>query len=97
MSKSLAIIPARQGSKRLPGKNIKIFKGKPLIHYTIACVLKSGLFDEIVVTTDSDEIKEIAEKKLKTILNEKNKGHLPLPNRLFIPTRHWKLNRLERV
>lgn len=58
--KRLAIIPARGGSKRIPKKNIKEFLGKPIIAYSIEAALESNLFDEVMVSTDSDEIKEIA-------------------------------------
>jgi CMP-N-acetylneuraminic acid synthetase len=54
--KTLAIIPARGGSKRLPGKNIRPFLGRPLIHWSIEFAQSFTLFDRIVVTTDSDEI-----------------------------------------
>ena len=57
---SIAIIPARIGSKRIPQKNIKLFHGKPLIAYSIEVTLKSGLFDRVIVSTDSDEIAKIA-------------------------------------
>lgn len=56
----LAIIPARGGSKRIPGKNIKLFMGKPMIAYAIEAALKSGVFDEVMVSTDSEEIAAIA-------------------------------------
>ncbi|WP_315003261.1 pseudaminic acid cytidylyltransferase [uncultured Selenomonas sp.] len=56
----VAIIPARGGSKRIPGKNIKDFCGKPIIAYAIAAALDSGLFEEVMVSTDSHEIAEIA-------------------------------------
>ncbi len=56
----LAIIPARGGSKRIPKKNIKNFLGKPLIAYSIEVAIKSGLFDKVVVSTDSKEIAEVA-------------------------------------
>ncbi|MBF0186070.1 MAG: pseudaminic acid cytidylyltransferase [Magnetococcales bacterium] len=59
---SIAIIPARGGSKRIPGKNIKLFLGKPLIHYSIAAALQSGLFTRVVVSTDSEEIARVAEE-----------------------------------
>lgn len=62
MSKFLAIIPARGGSVRIPNKNIKIFNGKPLIYYPIRQAIESGLFDKIVVDTDSEEIARIARK-----------------------------------
>lgn len=60
--KKIAIITARGGSKRIPKKNIKEFCGKPIIAYSIEAAQKSGVFDEIMVSTDSDEIKEIAER-----------------------------------
>jgi N-acylneuraminate cytidylyltransferase len=57
---SLAIIPARGGSKRIPRKNIKSFCGKPILSYSIAAARESGCFDEIMVSTDDPEIAEIA-------------------------------------
>ena len=62
MIKKIAIIPARGGSKRIPQKNIKLFLGKPIISYSIKAAIKSKLFDEIMVSTDDNEIKEISEK-----------------------------------
>lgn len=56
----LCIIPARGGSKRIPRKNIKDFFGKPIIAYTIETAIQSQLFDEVMVSTDDDEIAEIA-------------------------------------
>ena len=58
--KNIAIIPARGGSKRIPRKNIKTFMGKPIIAYSIEAALQSGLFDEVMVSTDDEEIAEIA-------------------------------------
>ncbi len=60
--KNIAIIPARGGSKRIPRKNIKDFFGKPIIAYSIEAAIKSGVFDEIMVSTDDVEIAEIAKK-----------------------------------
>lgn len=60
--KNLAIIPARGGSKRIPRKNIRDFLGKPIIAYSIEAALKSELFDEVMVSTDDEEIAEIAKK-----------------------------------
>lgn len=60
--KHVAIIPARGGSKRIPRKNIRDFLGKPIIAYSIETALKSKLFDEVMVSTDDDEIAEIAVK-----------------------------------
>lgn len=56
----IAIIPARGGSKRVPRKNIRPFAGKPMIAYAIDAARSCGLFDHIVVSTDDDEIGEIA-------------------------------------
>ena len=58
---NIAIIPARNGSKRLPKKNIKLFYNKPIISYAINAAKKTKLFDKIIVSTDSKEIKKIAE------------------------------------
>ncbi len=60
--KNLAIIPARGGSKRIPRKNIRNFLGKPIIAYSIETALESGLFEEVMVSTDDDEIAEVAIK-----------------------------------
>ncbi len=59
---NLAIIPARGGSKRIPKKNRKLFLGKPIIAYSIEAAIGSGLFDEVMVSTDDPEIAEIAKK-----------------------------------
>lgn len=59
---AIAIIPARGGSKRIPQKNIKPFLGKPIISYSIEAAINSKLFDEIMVSTDDNEIAEIALK-----------------------------------
>jgi len=58
--KNIAIIPARSGSKGLKNKNIKLMNGKPLISYSIAAAKESGMFDEIMVSTDSQKYAEIA-------------------------------------
>ncbi|GAB4027229.1 pseudaminic acid cytidylyltransferase [Spirosoma koreense] len=57
---NLAIIPARGGSKRIPRKNIRPFLGKPIMAYVIEAAHQSGLFTEVMVSTDDDEIAEIA-------------------------------------
>lgn len=63
----IAIIPARSGSKRLPGKNIKMLSGKPLIAWSIAAALDSNLFDLVLVSTDCMEISCIAEQYGATV------------------------------
>ncbi|MEH6504179.1 MAG: pseudaminic acid cytidylyltransferase [Cycloclasticus sp.] len=58
----IAVIPARGGSKRIPRKNIKLFHGKPMIAWSIEVAKASGLFDRIIVSTDDNEIAEVAKK-----------------------------------
>ncbi len=58
----LAIIPARGGSRRIPGKNIKEFCGKSIIAYSIEAALGTGIFDEIMVSTDDEGIADVARK-----------------------------------
>ena len=57
---NIAIIPARGGSTRVPRKNIRDFCGKPVIYYSIQAALQSGIFDEVMVSTDDEEIAQIA-------------------------------------
>ena len=56
----VAIIPARGGSKRLPRKNILAVAGKPMLHYPSNCAHESGLFEKVIVSTEDDEIAELA-------------------------------------
>ena len=60
--KAVAVLTARGGSKRIPGKNKKDFLGKPIICYSIEAAIESGLFEEVMVSTDDEEIAEIARK-----------------------------------
>ena len=60
--KTVAFIFARGGSKGLPNKNIKLFSGKPLIAHTISQAIKSNLFSDVVVSTDSEYIAKISKK-----------------------------------
>lgn len=59
-SSSIAVIPARANSRRVPRKNVRLFLGKPIIAYTIEAALSSGLFARVIVSTDSEEYAEIA-------------------------------------
>ena len=59
-AKTIAVIPARGGSKRIPRKNIKPFCGKPMIAYSIEAAIRAGIFDEIIVSTDDEEIADVA-------------------------------------
>ena len=70
-SKLIAIIPARGGSKRIPRKNIKLFHGKPIIAYSIEAAIQSGLFDEVVVSTDDEEIELIA-KQFNVLIHKRS-------------------------
>lgn len=56
----LAVVPARAGSKRLPGKNIRYLRGLPLIAWTIRAAISSGMFDEVLVSTDDPQIADIS-------------------------------------
>jgi pseudaminic acid cytidylyltransferase len=58
---NLAIIPARGGSKRILRKNMREFNGNPIISYSIAAARESGLYDKVIVSTDDEEIRKLAE------------------------------------
>jgi CMP-N,N'-diacetyllegionaminic acid synthase len=60
MPSAVALIPARQGSKRVPGKNVRVVNGHPMLAYTIAPAIESGVFERVIVSTDSEEIAAIA-------------------------------------
>ena len=60
MPSAVALIPARQGSKRVPGKNIRLLNGHPMLAYTIAPAIQSGVFDAVIVSTDSEDAAAIA-------------------------------------
>ena len=57
---NIALIPARGGSKRIPRKNVKIFRGYPMISWSIKAALESRAFDHIFVSTDDEEIASVA-------------------------------------
>jgi N-acylneuraminate cytidylyltransferase len=59
---AVAFVPARAGSERVPGKNVRELAGHPLIAYSIAAARESGLFDAVVVSTDSEEIAEVGRR-----------------------------------
>ncbi|RPI79163.1 MAG: pseudaminic acid cytidylyltransferase [Desulfobacteraceae bacterium] len=59
---NIAIIPARGGSKRIPDKNIRLFAGKPIIYYSIKAAQETGIFNQIIVSTDSEVIAETARR-----------------------------------
>lgn len=77
MDKSVAIITARGGSKRIPYKNIKDFCGRPIISYSIEAALNAGCFDEVMVSTDDEKIAQVSRKygaKVPFMRGEKNSG-----------------------
>ena len=85
--KSIAIITARGGSKRIPKKNIKDFLGKPIIAYSIEAAIESKEFDEVMVSTDSEEIAEIAKKygaKVPFYRSEKTSGDFATTNDVIL-------------
>ncbi|MEO3428956.1 pseudaminic acid cytidylyltransferase [Pelagibius sp. CAU 1746] len=57
---SVAIIPARGGSKRIPRKNIRPFRGRPMLAWSVAAALEAGVFDAVMVSTDDAEVAEVA-------------------------------------
>jgi N-acylneuraminate cytidylyltransferase len=67
MGGAVALVPARAGSKRVPGKNIRELAGHPLLAYSIAAAVDSGLFDAVLVSTDSPEIAEVARRYGATV------------------------------
>lgn len=81
----LAIIPARGGSKRIPRKNIKLFCGKPMIAWSIDAALQSACFDQVIVSTDDEEIADIGRKWGATVpfmrpveLSDDHTGTIPV-------------------
>jgi len=62
MTAALAVIPARGGSRRVPGKNVRDLLGRPAIAYTIDAALECGIFERVIVSTDSEEIAAIARR-----------------------------------
>lgn len=85
--KCLAVITARGGSKRIPRKNIKEFCGKPMIEYPIQAALGSGIFDEVMVSTDDGEIAEIAKKagaQVPFLRSERTSGDMAMTHEVVI-------------
>jgi len=58
----LCVIPARGGSKRIPRKNVRLFAGRPMLAWSVEAALASGLFDRVMVSTDDDEIAQVAQR-----------------------------------
>ena len=62
MPSAIALIPARSGSERVPGKNVRPLGGHPLLAYAVASALQAGVFDRVVCSTDSGKIAEVAQR-----------------------------------
>ena len=85
--RTLAIITARGGSKRIPRKNIKHFLGKPILAYSIEAAVMSGIFDEVMVSTEDEEIAEIAKSygaKVPFYRSEKTAGDFATTNDVLL-------------
>lgn len=85
--KCLAVITARGGSKRVPRKNIKEFCGEPMIAYPIRAALESGIFDEVMVSTDDGEIAHIAKElgaQVPFLRSEKTSGDMAMTHEVII-------------
>lgn len=81
--KRIAIITARGGSKRIPGKNIKEFCGKPILAYSIEAAVNAGIFDTVMVSTDSEAIAETARRfgaKVPFLRSEQTSGDFATTN-----------------
>lgn len=81
--KKIAIITARGGSKRIPGKNIKVFCGKPILAYSIEAAVNAGIFDTVMVSTDNEKIAETAKRygaEVPFFRNEKTSGDFATTN-----------------
>lgn len=89
---SIAIITARGGSKRIPHKNIKDFCGKPIITYSIEAALRSGLFEEVMVSTDDEEIARIAGQagaKVPFMRSSENAGDFASTDDVLMEVLNW--------
>lgn len=81
--KRIAIITARGGSKRIPGKNIKEFCGKPILAYSVEAAVNAGIFDTVMVSTDSEVIAETAKRygaKVPFLRSERTSGDFATTN-----------------
>jgi len=91
----IAIIPARGGSKGLPGKNIRLLNGKPLIAYSIEAALKAKFITEVIVSTDDDAIAEVS-RKAGAGIPFMRPAELALDSSMAIDTYTYTVNKLER-
>ncbi len=92
MTKKIAIIPARSGSKRILNKNIKDFFGLPIITYSIEAAIKSGLYDEVMVSTDCQTIRDISLKygaKVPFLRSKKNSNDFATTVDVILEVVNW--------
>lgn len=85
--KKIAIITARGGSKRIPGKNIKEFCGKPILAYSVEAAVNAGIFDTVMVSTDDGEIAETARRfgaKVPFLRSERTSGDFATTNDVLL-------------
>jgi len=96
MERTIAIIPARGGSKRIHRKNIRDFFGKPIISYSIETAIKSNIFDEVIVSTDDAEIAEIAIKygaKVPFFRSKENSDDFAPTANVLLEVLNWYKNK----
>ncbi len=89
---TIAIVPARGGSKRIPRKNIKEFCGQPIIKYSIDALLESGLFDEVIVSTDDRQVAEVAIENganVPFMRSKKNSGDFATTEEVIAEVLNW--------
>lgn len=86
MGKTIAIIPARGGSKGIPGKNIIDINGFPLIYYTLKRAFESTIIDVVIVSSDDDKILEVSKKFYPDVITIKRPNELSLDTSKSIET-----------
>lgn len=86
--KILGLIPARKGSKRIPGKNMALLNGQPLLRYTVDEALKSDIFDKIIVSTDWDMVASFVETEYSRCMYDTNIWILRRPPELCTDAAH---------
>lgn len=92
----IALIPARGGSKGLPGKNLKMLRGKPLIAYTIEAALNASCVQRVIVTTDDKDISKVS-KEYGAEVPFMRPEYLASDSALAIDTYNYVINRLEEI
>ena len=91
-NRNICVIPARSGSKRIPGKNWKELNGVPMVVRTIKSIQKSGIFDEIYVSTDSAEIRTLV-NSIGVNAGELRPANLSDDNTPLLPVIQYEIKR----